>query len=387
MMGSDRFLSRKYRHPFAVLLLALVLQSGCAIAQEALPEKRVIFYSTYAFHVTDSWQIPLKLWVYEEPDFARRLAARAIRGELQQRAEITELSSLQSDRFFFRSHAFIADSESREEIILQFDGDPDSTQFQVLGTDGRTGTDRNGLLEGLLTISHEKAQALLAAQNSADGWLSFRAVSAEHEGAGRVRLIAPKGISVISDVDDTIKITEIPLGEKAVLNNTFFAEFQAAPCMARMFSAMDPDTAFHYVSGGPWQMYQPLQDFLFSAPIGFPEGSFHMKDVRTNPFESESYEDIWSLIASGSQQVTYEQKIRQISVLLQRFPSRQFILIGDSGEQDPEVFAEIRRHFAGQLAEIRIRDVVNAAENAPDRLQGMTVILPGADETGNCQLR
>ena len=380
-------LNRKYQRPIVGLLLALILQSGCAIAQEGVPEKRVVFYTTYGFHGPDGWQIPLKLWVYEEPDFARRLAAAAIRGELQERAKIAELNSAQNDRFVFRSHGFIADSESREVVVFQFDNDPDSTRFQLINSDGSSKTDRNGLLEGLLTISYEKARMLLSAQNSVDGWLTFNAVSEDHGGVGRVRLVAPNGISVISDVDDTIKVTEIPMGEKAVLNNTFFEEFRATPCMPDMYSELDADTSFHYVSGGPWQMYQPLRDFLFSAPAGFPEGSFHMKDVRTNPFESESYEDIWSLIASGSQQLTYEQKMGQITALLRRFPSRRFILIGDSGEKDPEVFAEIRRSFGEQVVEIRIRDVVNAAGHAPDRLEGMTIILPAADKFGKCQLR
>jgi phosphatidate phosphatase APP1 len=111
-----------------------------------------------------------------------------------------------------------------------------------------------------------------------------------------------------------------------------------------------------------------------------------MKDVRTNPFESESYGDNWGLVASGSQRVTYEQKVRQTSALLHRFPKRQFILICDSGEKDPELFAEIRKDFADQLAEMRIRDVVNAAAENPQRLTGMTVIAPVANADGSCEL-
>ena len=368
-------------------MLTLVLLFGCAIAQEDVPEKRVTFYTTYGFQSENGWSIPLKLWVHEEPDSIRRLAASAAQGELQDRAELQELTAEQEERFIFRTHDFIADSESNELVLFRFDKDPDSTTFYVRDAESRVGTDRNGLIEGSITISEEKADLLLAVQESGDGWLTFRAVSEDHGGTGKVRLIPPEGISVISDVDDTVKVTEIPAGEKAILNNTFFREFKATPCMADLYSAMNADTAFHYVSGGPWQMYQPLSEFLFSDEAGFPEGSFHMKNVRTNPFESESYTDIWSLIASGSQQVTFEQKVEQITALLHRFPERRFILIGDSGEKDPEVFAEIRRNFADQLADIRIRDVVNAAEEDQERLEGMTVILPDADAAGACQLQ
>lgn len=372
------------RRPLGALLLALLSQCGCAVAQQEVPENHVTFYTTYGSLGVDGWEVPLKVWVYEEPDFVRRLAAKAALGELQDRAGITQLSTDQEDRFIFRTHGFIADSESNEVVLFRFDNDPDGTVFQIRDSLGRARTDRNGLIEGVVILSDEKAKALLVAQDSSNGWLTFSAISEDHGGVGRVRLIEPQGLSVISDVDDTTKITEIPAGEKAVLNNTFFEEFRATPCMADMYSSMDSDTTFHYVSGGPWQMYEPLREFLFSEESGFPEGSFHMKNVRTNPFESESYQDIWSLIASGSQQVTFEQKVGQITALLRQFPERQFILIGDSGEKDPEVFAEIRKEFADQLSEIRIRDVVNAAEEAPERLKGMTVILPDSDSEGAC---
>jgi phosphatidate phosphatase APP1 len=56
-------------------------------------------------------------------------------------------------------------------------------------------------------------------------------------------------------------------------------------------------------------------------------------------------------------------------------PDRQFYLIGDSGELDPEAYAEIRSQdrFSKRVKEVRIRDVVNAAVNDPQRLKDMIV--------------
>ena len=139
--------------------------------------------------------------------------------------------------------------------------------------------------------------------------------------------------------------------------------------------SFDKATAFHYVSGGPWQMYRPLSEFLFDDDSGFPPGSFHMKNVRTNPFESESYDDFRKL-AGGSGAATREQKLQQITALLAYFPLRQFVLIGDSGELDPEIFRRVREEHPKQIAEIRIRDIVNARQHAPDRLHDITVIDP-----------
>ena len=285
----------------------------------------------------------------------------------------------------YRADGFIADSESRETISFSFDDDPENRQYRLRNAEGDSDTDRNGLIEGKITLADETVQALLAAQNSDDGWLTFRAVSDDHGGVGRVRLIGAEGISVISDIDDTIKMTNIPSGEAEVLKNTFFREFMAAPCMSGLYQSFGNNVAFHYVSGGPWQMYGPLTEFLFGEEAGFPEGTFHMKNVRTNPFESESYADVWKLIGSGSQQVTLEQKIGQISALLRDFPQRKFVLIGDSGEKDPEVFAVIRERFPDQVAEIRIRDVVNHAVARPERLTGMSIIQPGNAAEFDCE--
>ena len=363
---------------------AQILLAAQSFAQDQAPEKRVTFYTTYGYLENDIWTIPLKAWVHEAPDFARRFVAAAARKELQQRARIAELNDAQIARFTHRVEGFIADSESRETVRFVFDADPESIVYRLRGAAGESSTDRNGLIQGKINVTREKAAELLERQDATNGWLSFRVKSAEHSGSGRVRLIRPDGVSVISDVDDTIKVTQIPSGEAAVLNNTFFRPFIATPCMAARYSAMDPDTAFHYVSGGPWQMYKPLQEFLLPDNAGFPEGSFHMKDVRTNPFETASYTDIWALLTAGSQQVTFEQKVRQISMLLGQFPGRKFILIGDSGERDPEVFAEILATHGEQIQEIYIRDVVNAVVEDPQRLRKMSVILPAADDHGAC---
>jgi len=368
------------------ILVLAVCTTSCSWADEVddVPENRVTFYTTYGAQQDNNWVIPLRIWVHEEPDLARELMAKAVREELVKRAGMPELDQVQKDRFMYRADGFIADSESRETISFSFDVDPENRQYRLRNAEGDSDTDRNGLIEGTITLPNATAQILLTAQDSDSGWLTFRAVSEDHGGVGRVRLIGAEGVSVISDVDDTTKVTNIPSGEAEVLKNTFFREFTAAPCMADLYQSYGDDVPFHYVSGGPWQMYGPLAEFLFGDEAGFPEGTFHMKNVRTNPFESESYEDIWKLIGSGSQQVTLEQKIGQISALLQDFPQRDFVLIGDSGEKDPEVFAAIRERFPDQVAEIQIRDVVNHANAKPERLQGMTIIPAGVGNAASC---
>ena len=54
-----------------------------------------------------------------------------------------------------------------------------------------------------------------------------------------------------------------------------------------------------------------------------------------------------------------ENKARSITALLQQYPQRRFILIGDSGERDPEIYGTAARRFPTQIARIFIRDITN----------------------------
>jgi len=356
--------------------LLLLLGHQQALAQDNdLSDKNVTFYTSYGYLGGDNWIAPLKLWVSTPPSKIRRLTARTARTIIQKRADYSELSEEQKKLFAHRTNDFIADSKSKQVVTIEFDLDPDGERLTLSNDEGNSRTDFNGLLQSTVTISKTRATQLLEAQNSENGWLRFQAVSGSHHGSGQIQLIPPSGTSIISDIDDTIKITEIPAGEKVVLRNTFFKPFEATPCMAEFYRTFAKDSAFHYVSGGPWQLYAPVSNFIFSHKAGFPLGSVHMKNVRTNLLESKTYEDFLKLTGIGGS-ATVAQKNEQIKRLLRHFPNRRFILIGDSGEHDPEIFSGIRQQHPGRIKSIYIRDVTNAAQTEPDRFRDISLIDP-----------
>lgn len=335
-----------------------------------MPEKHVTIYASYAYQREGEWRIPLRVWVHEKPDLIRRTLGKAAREALEELTDIDELDDAEKNRFEFRSEGFLADSKSGEKVVVVFDGDGTDTRYRITDTSGNDNTNFNGLIEGTLTLSDSTVNALLAERS--DRWVGLRVVSANHQGHGWVRFIENEGISVVSDIDDTIKITEIPKGKAVVLRNTFFEAFRAVPCMVARYQNYDANVSFHYVSGGPWQLYAPLVRFLESST--FPRGSFHMKSVGTNPFASETYEDIWKLIANGSTTATKEQKTAQITQLFGRFPNRRFILFGDSGEGDPEIYRNIQEEFSDQIEAIYIRDVGGDHSDETSRLEGFQVL-------------
>ena len=273
----------------------------------------------------------------------------------------------------------VADDDSLEQVEFRFARDPDNETFRFTKR-----TDLNGLVEQEFKISAEKMQHLLKDDGIDSGWLTVTARCEDAEGAGRIRIIRPEGLSVVSDIDDTIKITEVPAGAAIVLRNTFLKIYKEVPGMLERYREFGADSTFHYVSGSPWQLFDLLHRFLI-VEKQFPEGTFHMKELRKNLLVPDSWHDIREFFKGDL--ATIEQKTAQITRLLKNLPKRRFILVGDSGEKDPEIFHQIRRTFPEQVQEIIIRDVVDERNRVGSmRLEDMTVIEAPTIARGVSQL-
>ena len=99
------------------------------------------------------------------------------------------------------------------------------------------------------------------------------------------------------------------------------------------------------MSGSPWQLYPALADFVQRE--GFPRGSFNLRQFRVKDKSAVEF----------LENRTLEYKLGVINTLMRRFPERQFVLVGDSGEKDPEVYKELASRFPNQVRAILIRDV------------------------------
>jgi hypothetical protein len=326
---------------------------------KVLTGKEVTFYPTYGYKDTKGWNINLRGWVHEDRPRLHQLLER-----------FSKCNEAEMDNFRSRTADFMDDDKTFEKVIIKFDSDPDDQPYEL----SRSGSD--GIVRLKLLLTEEKAAQLLEKQGSLNGWLTYRTVSAKHTGLGRVRLIAPdpNGISLVSDIDDTIKITEIPAGKDIVLRNTFCIDFKPVrePDMALKYKAAG-DIPIHYVSGGPEQMFGPLYDYLIAGEGGFPEGTFHLKFFPKTAFSPTTTRNLVEFVKSGLN-VTYEHKLKEITTLMERFPERKFILVGDSGEVDPEVYYTVRKRRPAQVKEIWIRDIINDAALNDFRLEGMTII-------------
>jgi hypothetical protein len=272
-------------------------------------------YPTYGYKKDGAWKIPMRAWVHTN---------RGLFGH-----PITHLLIDHSANFENRIADLVAHNEGGQRISFTFDADTASRRYSVEG-DPPTGDD--GLIVGNITLDAGEAKNLLALQNSQNGWLSYHAVAGGVVGEGLVQLLESKegAVSVVSDIDDTIKITEIPAGTEIVLRNTFLRDFVAVPEMAQIYRALyqDPTNAsFHYVSGGPWPLYRPLAEFLIKQE-GFPAGSFHMRTVNKTLSTASFLNDLKLLVEDGfslsdlSREDTRKHKVARITELMTNLPDR-----------------------------------------------------------------
>jgi len=210
-------------------------------------------------------------------------------------------------------------------------------------------TDRTGHFRTEIELDES---LLPAATDGATGcrWLSFTTVpDEEDEGAaavatGRIQPIDDSGLSVISDIDDTVKVTNVA-DRRELLRNTFVREFTAVEGMPEAFRRWAATgAAFHYVSASPWQLSACLCDFLAAA--GLPSGSMHLKLFRLK--------DSTPL---GRLTNRKRSKRRAVEQIMADFPGRRFVLVGDSGERDPEVYAAVARRRPEQVVGLFIRRV------------------------------
>ncbi len=313
------------------LLAAGVSLSGGACASSIKADEEVIFFPTAAQLDRESmaWIIPVHGWIFEPEDDS--VWRTAVIEELLDQLEL-DPAARDDERFRERARMFLVDNERGKKLEVRLDG-----RTFALGR-----SEANGHFTGRLRLDREGLADL-----SGNAWLPFEAVMRERDRrrfSGRVQLLDPEGLSVISDIDDTIKVSVVT-DKRELLANTFLREFRDVPGMARTYGQWaEAGAAFHYVSSSPWQLFPVLSAFM--AREGFPPGAFHLRSFR---LKDGTFFDLFAAPEAS--------KTPTIESILRAYPRRKFVLVGDSGEKDPEIYGTIARRYQGQVIRVFIRDV------------------------------
>jgi phosphatidate phosphatase APP1 len=179
------------------------------------------------------------------------------------------------------------------------------------------------------------------------------------------RVLVPSSdaeFGVISDLDDTVIQSDVTrklrmLVKLAVSNAHTRKPFEG---VAAFYRALHRErNPFFYVSKSPHNLYSPLVEFLQHQQL--PAGPLLLRDFGLRPKK--------------------DHKATAIEDILTTYPALPFILIGDSGEQDPEIYSDILIRFPERIRVIYIRSV----DRSPLRLKAIDRLVKQVAST-KCQL-
>lgn len=219
-------------------------------------------------------------------------------------------------------------------------------------------TDENGYF-----IAEEPLENLSELTNE-EGWLSFelsfnditlnRKIQNKNRFPGELLIPSTKAeFGVASDIDDTILHTGVVsiLKWRVIYNSIFKHAKNRIPLegsaefyhkLHRGASGKNANPIF-YVSHSPWNLYRYLE--LFLRQNDFPKGPILLRSL--------------SNLLRKTPQDEKPQKQKEILNLLKTYPNLPFILIGDSGEHDPDIYIEIAEEFPDRILAIYLLSLIH----------------------------
>ncbi|HEY4226291.1 MAG TPA: phosphatase domain-containing protein [Pseudolysinimonas sp.] len=193
--------------------------------------------------------------------------------------------------------------------------------------------DRGGVLDAVIPV------------RSAPGWAAIRLSAGGQEVEAPVFVIAD-GVTfgVLSDVDDTVMVTALPRPLLAAWNTFVLDEHARRPVagMAVLYSRLrqeHPGSPVIYLSTGAWNVAPTLTRFLERNV--YPRGALLLTDWGPT-------RERW--FRSGP-----EHKRASLARLAQEFPAVRWLLIGDDGQHDEQLYAEFAAAHPQNVAAVAIR--------------------------------
>lgn len=169
-----------------------------------------------------------------------------------------------------------------------------------------------------------------------------------------LHVLPDAGIGIISDIDDTVLhsgITDIKTAAQLTFLHNARTRKPLAGVAALYRALQGASHPLFYVSSSPYNLYDLLEDFM--ELNGIPFGPIYLRDLGTDPGK---------FIKTAG----HGHKLERATWLIERMPQLRWILLGDSGQADAELYAEAARTYGDRIAAIYIRDVDPGSDSEND---------------------
>lgn len=205
---------------------------------------------------------------------------------------------------------------------------------EIEGVAFRLVADRGGVIDADLEISLEPGIHEARLRTNGSVWATSRIWVVGDE----------QQIGILSDVDDTVMVTSLPRPLLAAWNSFVLDEHarDATPGMPVLMERLrrrHRGAPFVYLSTGAWNVAPTLRRFL--SRNAYPPGTLLLSDWGPTT-------DRW--FRSGPR-----HKVENLQQLVREFPHMKWILIGDDGQHDPEIYSGFAQRYPENVAAVVIR--------------------------------
>lgn len=213
---------------------------------------------------------------------------------------------------------------------------PDAAVTVEVG--GRTAVvraDRGGYVDALVEV------------DLAPGWHEVTlTLGGESVSAPVVILDPEQRTALVSDIDDTIMVTALPRPLLAAWNSLVLHQNArgVVPGMAglyRRWQQANPGAPTFYLSTGAWNVAPMVRRFL--TRHGYPVGPLLLTD--------------WGPTNTGWFRSGQHHKLETLRRLIAEFPHLRWVLVGDDGQHDPQIYREIATEHPDNVELIAIRQL------------------------------
>ncbi|KAG9309893.1 hypothetical protein JVU11DRAFT_9923 [Chiua virens] len=174
-------------------------------------------------------------------------------------------------------------------------------------------------------------------------------------------------VRVISDIDDTVRVSRVLDGARAIFNQVFVKDLEHSliPEMGAWYDTLvECGVRFHYVSNSPYELLPLINQLINISKL--PPGS-----IRLRSYAGRS-------LFNGLLSAPATRKRANVVEVLDHFPESQFFLVGDSGEQDLELYASLAAELKQRSEDDRLHKQLTTAYTAETRGLGYRGLRSGA---------
>jgi len=182
-------------------------------------------------------------------------------------------------------------------------------------------------------------------------------------------------LGIISDIDDTLTDTDVT-HRAVMLRNTFFHDtydvkvFPDAPqafvAVAGKSASFLPTLPVFYLSGSPWALHSRISEAF--DRLGLPHGAMILRRYSQEPLNP------------------FDFKHPHLLEIVEANPQRKWVLFGDTGEKDPEVYHALMQERPEAVDSVFIHNVTNA-DPQDKRFDGFTVFRDWSEVVATIQQR